>query len=232
MRTIADPAVGSGCVKLQGVKTQNWPALADERRARYEQQHGEEDERSIVRRGNAAYAAGLSLSMLHDPAAREWLLRAAERWRASWDAGAGVDAWGRPVGAIKAALLAGDDAAAGEYALWALDLGADASPSPIGRYAATLALLVLERWADARHQAEWLQGRDDFPADVADGLAFVAAHDPVAYAEAVESVVVSFETRADFLEDVPVADTALVLDRLAERRGIVHALPESATLPG
>ncbi len=232
MPTIADPAVGRVCVNLQAMETVNWRALADEKRARYEQQHGDEDERSIVRRGNAAYAAGLSLAMLHDPAAPEWLLRAAERWRASWDAGAGIDSWGRPIGAIKAALLAGDDAAAGEYAIWALDLDAEAATSPIGRYAATLALLVLERWADARHQAESLQGRDDFPADVADGLAFVAAHDPVAYAEAVEAVVESFETRAEFLEDVPVADTALVLDRLAARRGIVHALPESATLPG
>jgi len=209
----------------------NWSALADEKRARYEQQHGEEDERAIVRRGNAAYAAGLALSMARDDAAAEWLGRAAERWRASWDAGEGVDSWGRPVGAIKASLLAGDDAAAEDLARWTLELGAATAASPIGRYAATLALLVLERWADARHVAESLRSRDDFPADVADALAFVAAHDPVAYAEAVEAVVTSFETRSDYLEDVPVADTALVLDRLAARRGIVHSLPESPTLP-
>ena len=170
--------------------------------------------------------------MAHDDAAPEWLLRAASRWRASWDAGPGVDSWGRPVGAIKAALLAGDDGAADELAGWALGLGAADAPSPIGRYAASLALLVLEQWADARHVAESLQARDDFPADVADALAFICAHDPVAYAEAVESVVRSFETRSDFLEDVPVADTALVLDRLAARRGIAHELPRSPTLPG
>jgi len=135
------------------------------------------------------------------------------------------------VGAIKASLLAGDDAAAEDLARWTLELGAATAASPIGRYAATLALLVLERWADARHLAESLRSRDDFPADVADALAFVAAHDPVAYAEAVEAVVTSFETRSDYLEDVPVADTALVLDLLAARRGIVHSLPESPTLP-
>ena len=110
-------------------------------------------------------------------------------------------------------------------------LGAATAASPIGRYAATLALLVLEEWPDARHVAESLQARDDFPADVADALAFVSAHDPVAYTEAVESVVASFETRSDYLEDVPVADTALVLDRLAARRGIAHPLPASPTLP-
>ncbi len=210
----------------------NWISVADEKRARYEAQHGEEDERSIVRQGNAAYAAGLALLMARDPAAGEWLETAARRWRASWDAGASVDAWGRPVGAIKASLLADDDGAAGAYARWALGLSAETAGSPIGRYAATLALLVLGRWADARHLAESLRSRDDFPVDVADALAFVAAHDPVAYAEAVEAVVESFETRPDYLEDVAVADTALVLDRLAARRGIVHSLPDSPTLPG
>ena len=210
----------------------NWIPLAEEKQARYDATYGEEDERALVRRGNTAYAAGLALLMAGDAAAPEWLLRAAGGWRASWDAGAPRDAWGRPVGAIKAALLAGDDAAAVELARWTLELGSATAPSPIGRYAATLALLVLERWPEARHIAESLRERDDFPHDVADALAFVAAHDPVAYAEAVDSVVDSFETRAEFLEDVPVADTALVLDRLAARRGIAHELPESPVLPG
>jgi hypothetical protein len=209
----------------------NWRALADEKRARYELQHGEEDERAIVRRGNVAYAAGLALLMAHDEDAAEWLRRAAAHWRASWDLGEGVDSWGRPVGAIKASLLAGDDAAADHLAGWTLELGAATAASPIGRYAATLALLTAGQWADARHVAESLRAREDFPTDVADALAFVSAHDPVAYAEAVEAVVESFETRSDYLEDVPVADTALVLDHLAARRGIVHTLPASPTLP-
>jgi hypothetical protein len=210
----------------------DWIPLAEEKQARYETTYGEEDERAIVRRGNAAYAAGLALLMAGDPAAPEWLMRAAERWRASWDAGAPSDAWGRPVGAIKASLLAGDDAAAAELARWALELGSATAPSPIGRYAATLALLVLERWPEARHVAESLRERDDFPHDVGDALAFVAAPDPFDYAEAVDSIVTSFETRSEYLEDVPVADTALVLDRLAALRGIAHELPDSPTLPG
>jgi hypothetical protein len=209
----------------------DWIPLAEEKQARYETTYGEEDERAIVRRGNAAYAAGLALLMAGDPAAPEWLMRAAERWRASWDAGAPSDAWGRPVGAIKASLLAGDDAAAAELARWALELGSATAPSPIGRYAATLALLVLERWPEARHVAESLRERDDFPHDVGAALAFIAAPDPVDYAEAIDSIVTSFETRSEYLEDVPVADTALVLDRLAALRGIPHELPDSPTLP-
>jgi len=210
----------------------DWISLAEEKQARYETSYGEEDERALVRRGNAAYAAGLALLMAGDPAAPEWLLRAAGGGRASWDAGAPRDAWGRQVGAIKAALLAGDDAAAVELARWTLELGSATAPSPIGRYAAMLALLVLERWPEARHVAESLRERDDFPHDVGDALAFVAAHDPVDFAAAVDSVVTSFETRSEYLEDVAVADTALVLDRLAARRGIAHELPDSLTLPG
>ena len=102
--------------------------------------------------------------------------------------------------------------------------GTATAESPIGRYAAALALLVLGRWPEARHVAESLRERDDFPRDVADALAYIAAHDVVGYTEAVDSVVESFETRDDYLEDIAVADTALVLQELARRRGIEHAL--------
>ena len=209
----------------------DWISLAEKKQARYETSYGEEDERAIVRRGNAAYAAGLALLMAGEPASSEWLLRAGARWRESWDVGTARDAWGRPVGALKAALLAEDEAAAEQLARWTLELGSATAPSPIGRYAAVLALLVLGRWPEARHVAESLRERDDFPHDVADALAFISAHDPVDYGEAVDSVVTSFETRSEYLEDVPVADTALVLDRLAARRGIAHELPHSPLLP-
>src|SRR5438270_5652300 len=206
----------------------NWIPLADDKRARYEEQHGELDERGIVRKGNAAYAAGLALLMAGDPAAPDWLRKAAARWRESWSGG---ESWGRPIGALKASLLAHDDAAVEEVARWTLELGTATAESPIGRYAAALALLALERWAEARHVAESLRGVEDFPQDVADALAYIAAHDVVGYSEAVDSVVTSFETREEHLQDVPVADTALVLQELARKRGIEHALPASAVLP-
>src|SRR5690348_17775868 len=89
-----------------------------------------------------------------------WLRRAAERYRESWS-GAPADSWGRPIAAMKALLLAGDDAS--DAARWALDAGAAKAESPIGRYAATLAYLVLGRDVDARIVAETLVERDDFP---------------------------------------------------------------------
>ncbi|HEY6961001.1 MAG TPA: hypothetical protein VI408_03845 [Gaiellaceae bacterium] len=206
----------------------NWIPFAEERQARYEEQHGDLDERGLVRKGNAAYAAGLALLMAGDPAAAEWLRRAAARWRESWQGG---ESWGRPIGALKASLLAGDDAAVEELARWTLEVGTATAESPIGRYAAALALLALGRWPEARHVAESLRERDDFPHDVADALAYIAADDVVGFVEAVESVVESFETRDEFLEDARVADTALVLQLLAQRRGIDVALPESPVLP-
>ena len=112
---------------------------------------------------NAANGAGLCLLMLGRPdEAREWLARAAERYRESFE-DAPPDSWGRPIGAVKARLLAGDEAGAEEDARWALELGAADAESPIGRYAAALALLVLARDEEARAVAETIRERDDFP---------------------------------------------------------------------
>jgi len=206
----------------------DWIPFIEERTARYAEQHGELDERSLVRKGNTAYAVALGLLMSRDPAARDWFRRAAVRWRESWRGG---ESWGRPIGALKASLLADDEPGVGELARWTLDLQTATAGSPIGRYAAVLALLALGRWPEARHVAESLRERDDFPRDVADALAAISAADVVGYTEAVESVVESFETRGEYLEDARVADTALVLDRLARRRGIEVALPASELLP-
>lgn len=206
----------------------DWIPAAEAKKSRYEEQFGDLDERSLVRKGNAAYAAGLALLMAGDAESAEWFRRAAARWRESWSGG---ESWGRPVGALKASLLAGDEAAVEELGSWTLELGTATADSPIGRYAATIALLALGRWPEARHVAESLRERDDFPHDVADALAYISARDVAGYVEAVESVVASFETREEHLEDVAVADTALALQELARRRGIEHALPASPVLP-
>ena len=154
------------------------------------------DERALVRRGNTAYAAGLALPDGGRPGggASGCGARPPAGARAGMPARAATP-WGRPIGALKASLLAGDDAAVEELARWTLELGAATAESPIGRYAGALALLALGRWPEARHVAESLRERDDFPHDVADALAYIAAHDVVGYIEAVESVVESFETR-------------------------------------
>ncbi len=217
---------------------EDWQAHAGRARLRYadgeQRLPGPDDpdarQRQLTRMGNAAGAAGLAALMLGRPdEAGEWFDRAATRYRESWD-DAPAGSWGRPIGAIKSRLLAGDVEGAAGDARWALDAGAATSESAIGRYAATLALLVLDDWPRARVVAEGLQGRDDFPAEVADALAFLAAEDVVDYTESVEAVLRSFEQRDEYLEDMPVADTVLVLQALAVRRGIAVELT-SALLP-
>jgi hypothetical protein len=187
-------------------------------------------QRQLTRLGNTAWAAGLSLLMdgRRDESA-EWLRRAAGRYRESWQE-APPDSWGRPIGAMKSLLIAGDDAS--EAAQWALAAGAADAASPIGRYAGTLALLVLGSDVEARVLASTLRDRDDFPRDVADALTTVAAADRAGYRVAVESVLESFETRTEFLADVAVADTVLVLQLLAAERDIAVDLPASPRLPG
>ena len=203
----------------------DWRDQYERAAARYEAgKTREADERQLVQLANAAWAAGLSLLMAGDrDGAAEWLRRSATRYRESWSA----DAWGRPLGAMKALLIAGDDAS--DAARWALDVGAAKAESPIGRYAGVLALLVLDRDADAGDLAATLG--DDFPSDVADALRALAAHDADAYAAAMTSVRRSFETREAFLEDVRVADTALALDALARRRSLAAPEPEHRTPP-
>jgi hypothetical protein len=209
----------------------NWDERADRAIERY--RGGETrglDQRQLTQLANAAWAAGLSLLMAgRREEAVQWLRQAAVRYRESWDAGAPPDSWGRPIAAIKALLIAGDDATAA--AQWALDAGAAKADSPIGGYAATLALLVLGRDPEARALAETLAERDDFPRDAAEALLMIAGLDRVAYAIALENVLDSFEARADFLEDVRVADTVLVLQILARRRGLAVELPPSPLLP-
>jgi hypothetical protein len=213
---------------------QEWAEILHREVARYRDgearlpDDADERQRQLTRMGNAAYGAGLALMMRGEDAV-DWLGRAAERWRESYD-DAPPGSWGRPIGAIKAWILAGDWAGAEEAARWALQDGAGEAESPIGRYAAALACSVLGDWEHARIHADLIRMRDDFPRDVGDTLAMISAEDVVGYVEAIESVLESFETREAYLEDVPVADTVLVLQALAARREMAADL-ESALLP-
>ena len=178
----------------------------------------DERQRQLTRMGNAAGGAGLALLMdgRQDEAA-EWFDRAARRYRESYEL-APPGSWGRPIGAIKSRILAGDWPGAEDEARWALAEGAAETESPIGRYAGTLALLTLGRDDEARPVADSLRERDDFPHDVANALATIAAEDVLGYTYAIESVLESFEQRDEYLEDMPVADTVIVLQALASRR--------------
>lgn len=208
----------------------NWAERAEAASERYEGGEARDlDQRQLTQLANAAWAAGLALLMAGRPGeAAEWLRRSAQRYHESWE-GAPPDSWGRPIAAMKALLLAGDDAAGAAH--WALEAGAAQAQSPIGRYAGTLALLVLGDDLGARVLGATLRDLDDFPQPVADALVELAGADRVDYSISVETILESFEQRTDFLEDMPVADTVLVLQRLAAARDLAADLGPSAVLP-
>lgn len=210
----------------------SWADQAEQAKERYESGAARKlDQRQLTQLANAAWAAGLCLLMDgRKDESRDWLRTAARRYRESWDAGAPPDSWGRPVAAMKALLLAGDDAR--EPAQWALEAGARDAASPIGRYAGTLALLALGEDVDARALASTLRNDTPaFPTAVADALVTIAAADRAGYMLAVEDILESFEQRSDFLEDVRVADTVLVVQILAARRDCDVELKPSPLLP-
>jgi hypothetical protein len=152
---------------------------------------------------------------------------AAERYRASWER-AGPRSFGRLVGMLKAALIAGDAADAARYTREQLEAGADSPPS---WYALALAAAALnEDDALARAADEMRAGGDAF-ARTADALSALARRDSAAYAHALNAIVADFEARDAHLTGVAFADTALMLERLAQARGLA-AHPRSALLPG
>jgi hypothetical protein len=188
-------------------------------------------QRQLTRMGNAAAGAGLSLVMQGSTGeAREWFDLACARYRESW-ADAPPGSWGRPIAILKARILAGDLTGAEADARWTLEQDADDAPTAIGRYAAALAHAVLRDSDGLRRHAEALRSDESFPEDVAASLGALASGDRRAYVEAVASVLESFETRDAYLEDLPAADTVLVLQALAERRGLEPAELESDLIP-
>ena len=187
-------------------------------------------ERQLSRIGSAAWGAALALLMEgYRAEAWIWLDRAATLYRRSL-ADAEPGSWGRSIGCLKCRLLAGDLHAAAREARWTLELEARDGASPIARYAATIALLTLSRDEEARPLAAALVREPSFPAATATALLALVHRRPLEYEDAVREVLRTFETRDRFLEDVPVADTVMMLQILARGRVGVPAL-SSTRLP-
>jgi hypothetical protein len=216
----------------------SWDEHAEREEARYADALGrmpddpESRQKQLVRAAMAAGGAGLARLMQgRDAEAAGWFARSAERYRESWpDAPPG--SWGRLIGALKARILAGDWEGAQADARWALAQDPAAGESPIGAYAAALAQLVIGEDPQAAELAQILRSADEdaFPPAVAEALVGLAGADADVYASGCAAVLESFEAREAYLEDLPVADTVIVLEALAERRGLA-VRPTSVLLP-
>jgi hypothetical protein len=203
----------------------SWAAAEHAARSSRPLADGEREDFRLAGIAGASWAEGLAARMLGEQSDAERLLRrAADEYRASW-AAAPAASWGRPIAAMRCRLLAGDGAGLELDAKATLAAASSEAAGSIAGYATALALLALRRDGEALPVARALQGRDDFVPPVAAALAALAAGDGAAYADASEAVLRSFEERDAFLEDIPVADTVIVLDALAAARaiGVTHA---------
>jgi hypothetical protein len=158
--------------------------------------------------------------------AAEPLREAAGLYRASWEA-APPGGYGRLIGLLKVSILAGDGPDAAAYALDELDREA---PSPTAAYALALAALAAGDDDLAATAAGEMAGGGEAFERTAAAIAALAAGDAEAYAPALRAIVDDFEERDAHLTGVAIADTALVLERLAEDRGLA-AHPGSPLLP-
>ena len=151
-----------------------------------------------------------------DTTAVDQLRAASDRYRASWEVAA-PDAYGRLVGMIKAAVLAGEPTTAARYVHSAVG---EEPATPTSAYALAIAAIVQGDDETAQTAAATMRGGTDEFSRAADGIAAIASADADACAAAVDAIKQDFAQRDEHLTGVPIADTALMLERLARDRGL------------
>jgi hypothetical protein len=149
-------------------------------------------------------------------AARPLLAEAAALYRRSWEQ-APERAFGRLVGMLKATLLAGGDAdEAAAYVRGAIPEPDSAS----SWYARGIAALIAGDDETAIRAAAGMRDDSEAFSRAADAIDALARGDASAYSSAVGAIVADFSARPEHLTGVPIADTALMLGRIAAARGI------------
>jgi hypothetical protein len=164
----------------------------------------------------------------HD-AARGAYLRAVDGYRASW-AVSPPRSYGRLVGMLKAAVLAGEARPAALEVREALREDADADGSPVAAYVLAVAALILGDDGDVAAWAEVMEPRGEAFERPAAALRALAAGDGASYAAALTAIEADFAARHEHLTGVAIADTAVMLELLADERGLA-ARPSSPLVP-
>ena len=179
---------------------------------------------AAVERDGAAQQALLSGDRA---TARLAFAEAADLYRQSW-VQAPPSAYGRLVGMLKSAVLAG---AGDSEARYVRDALADADPASVtAAYARALAALILADDSEAQACAATMSAGNEAFGRTGEAIAALAAREPGRYETALAAIVQDFEARTEHLTGVAIADTALVLAVLAARRGMVTAV-QSPVLP-
>jgi hypothetical protein len=150
-------------------------------------------------------------------ASRAAFAQAAATYRASWEQ-APPTSFGRLVGMLKAAILAGGGI---QEATYVRDTLADADArSPTASYAQAIAALALADDPKAAEWAELMRGASPAFVRTATAITALARADDAAYRASLAEIVDDFASREAHLTGVPIADTALMLDVLAGPRGL------------
>jgi hypothetical protein len=191
-------------------------------------QEGEHRELMIAAIATEGEAHTALLAGDHD-AARAAYARAAEQYRASW-ALAPPKSYGRLVGLLKAAVLAGHAAPAAAEVRAELDGDADAEGSPVASYVLAVAALIAGDDDEVAVRAERMEPRGEAFERTAAALRALAARDAGAYAAALAAIEADFAARTDHLTGVPIADTAVMLELIAGERGMA-VRPSSPLVP-
>jgi hypothetical protein len=152
-------------------------------------------------------------------AARAAYTDAVEKYRASW-ALAPPKSYGRLVGLLKAAVLAGDATAAANEVRTELDGDDDAAGSPVASYVLAVAALILRDDEAVAPLADKMDPRGGAFERTATALRALAAGDGPAYADAVAAIEADFAGREEHLTGVAIADTAVMLELIAAERGL------------
>lgn len=123
--------------------------------------------------------------------------------------------WGRLIGAVKAAALAGDPVPTAEIAADRLGGVAD---SPASCYLGALCAVVLGDDARVLMLTPGMRGGGDAFGRAADGLEAIARGNQTALATACAAIEADFAARDHHLTGVPIPDTALMLIKVSQMR--------------
>ncbi len=159
--------------------------------------------------------------------ARPMFEAASRRYRASFEC-APPGSYGRLVGMLKAAVIAGDASDAADYARTAVE---GAEPTPTASYVRALVALIGGDDPLAEHAARPMRAGDAAFGRAADAVEALALRDDAGYRDACAAIVVDFEGRQDHLTGVPIADTAVMFEAFAQERGMA-CHPRSPLMPG
>jgi len=127
-------------------------------------------------------------------------------------------------------VLAGQGEAAANEVRSELDGDEDAEGSPVASYVLAVAAVILGDDDEAAARATRMEPRGEAFERTATALKALAARDAEAYADALAAIEADFAARTDHLTGVPIADTAVMLELLADERGMA-VRPSSPLVP-